>query len=300
MKKVRFLALCLSIILLFSGCELLSELPVGSDFETVGYSTYEGLCIKFIDVGQGDCELIMLPDKKTLLIDGGDVGTEDEVVDYLKAEGIEKIDYMLATHPHADHIGGLDDLLNNFEVGTFIMPYIPESDVPTTKVYEKLIDAVLNNGCEVEMAKAGAEICKGDDYSATCLSPVNENNDGLNNYSAVVRLEYKDTAYIFTGDAEQQAEEDILNSGAELSADVIKVGHHGSYTATTLNFLNAVNPEYAVISVGEDNKYGHPHSVTINKLQQRCEVFRTDKSGTVTLVSDGKSIEFSYEKSIYS
>lgn len=300
MKRARILSLLLSIMILLCGCELLSQLPVGSDFDTVGYSNYEGLCIKFIDVGQGDCELIMLPDKKTLLIDGGDVGTEDEVVEFLNAEGIEKIDYILATHPHADHIGGLDDVLNNFEVGVFMMPYIPQSDVPTTKVYEKLIDAALNNGCNVIKAKAGVEICKGDDYTATCLSPVNEKNDGLNNYSAVVRLEYKDTAYIFTGDAELQAEEDILNNGETLSADVLKVGHHGSYTATSLDFLNAVDPEYAVISVGEGNKYAHPHNVTVNRLQQQCEVYRTDKTGTVTLQSDGENIEISYEKSIYS
>ena len=116
----------------------------------------------------------------------------------------------------------------------------------------------------------------------------------------MVRLEYKDTAYIFTGDAELQAEQDILNSGATLSADVIKVGHHGSYTATSLGFLNAVSPEYAVISVGEDNKYGHPHNVTVNRLQQQCEVYRTDKVGTVTLQSDGENIEISYEESLYS
>ena len=300
MKKIRFLLLVLSLVLLLCGCEILTELPVGSDFKAVSYSNYSGLCIKFIDVGQGDCELVMLPDKKTLLIDGGDVGTEDEVVEFLKTEGIEKIDYILATHPHADHIGGLDDVLNNFEVGVFMMPYIPESDVPTTKVYENLIDAAMSNGCEVKRAMAGVEICKGDDYSAICLSPVNEKNDGLNNYSAVVRLEYKDTAYIFTGDAELQAEEDIINSGATLPADVLKVGHHGSYTATSSEFLNAVAPEYAVISVGDGNKYNHPHTVTVNKLQQLCKVFRTDKSGTVTLTSDGENIEITYEKSIYS
>ncbi len=299
MKKIKFLSLLLSFALLLTACGFEFDLPVGSDFSSVSYSNYSGLLIKYIDVAQGDSELIMLPDKKTLLIDGGDVNTSDELVAFLKNEGIQKIDYMVATHPHADHIGGLDDVLNNFSVGTFFMPYIPEKDVPTTKVYENLLDAVLNNGCETVRAEAGVTVCSGEDYNAVCLSPVNEKNDGLNNYSAVVKLTYKDTSYIFMGDAETQAETDILNSKADISADVIKIGHHGSYTSTSQDFLAQVNPKQAIISVGADNRYGHPHDITLAKLNGNCQIYRTDKVGTVTLGSDGAKINISYEKSIY-
>lgn len=300
MKKFRLPAIVISIVLLLIAYCFNSDLPVGSDFSGASYKNYSGLLIKYIDVEQGDSELIMLPDKKTLLIDGGDIDTGDELVSFLKSEGIEKIDYMVATHPHADHIGGLDDVLNNFTVGSFFMPYIPEKDIPTTKVYENLLDAVINNGCEVVKATAGVTICSGEDYEAVCLFPVNEENDGLNNYSAVVKLIYKDTSYVFMGDAEVAAETDILKTDADVSADVIKIGHHGSYTATSQDFLKAVNPRFAVISVGEGNKYGHPHDVTLSKLNGKCKIYRTDKMGTVTLQSDGANINISYQKSIYS
>ena len=139
MKRFRIISLLLATVLFFTACGFELDLPVGSDFKVTTYKDYSGLLIKYIDVKQGDSELIMLPDKKTLLIDGGDVGTSDELVEFIKDEGIEKIDYMIATHPHADHIGGLDDVLNSFTVGEFLMPYIPEKDVPTTKVYENLL-----------------------------------------------------------------------------------------------------------------------------------------------------------------
>ena len=300
MKRFRIISLWLAMVIFFTACGFELDLPVGSDFKVTTYKDYSGLLIKYIDVEQGDSELIMLPDKKTLLIDGGDVGTSDELVEFIKDEGIEKIDYMVATHPHADHIGGLDDVLNSFPVGEFLMPYIPEKDVPTTKVYENLLDAALNNGCEVIRAKAGITICEGEDYKAVCLSPVKEENDGLNNYSAVVKLTYKDTSYLFMGDAEFDAEFDILETDTDISADVIKIGHHGSYTATGQDFLKSVNPQYAVISVGEGNKYGHPHDVTISKLNAKCKVYRTDQMGSVTLQSDGTNIHFAYQKSIYS
>lgn len=300
MKKIRMLSLILSIMLFFTACDLNFDLPVGTDFKVKSYSDYTGLLIKYIDVKQGDSELIMLPDKKTILIDGGDVGTSDELVDFLKNEGIEKIDYMVATHPHADHIGGLDDVLNSFPVGTLLMPYIPEKDVPTTKVYENLLDAAFDNGCEIEKAEAGVTICEDNDYSVVCLSPVNEENEGLNNYSAVVKLTYKETECIFMGDAEYEAEMDILESDADVSADIIKIGHHGSYTATAMDFLKEVAPQYAIISVGEGNKYGHPHDATISKLKGKCEIYRTDEIGTITLQSDGEDIHIAYKESIYS
>lgn len=300
MKKFRLLSLLLTFAILLSACGFDLESQFGSDFNSLSYKDYSGLLIKYFDVGQGDSELIMLPDKKTILIDGGDVGTGDDLVELIKDEGLEKIDYVVATHPHADHIGGLDDVLNNFPVDTFLMPYIPEKDVPTTKVYENLLDAAFDNGCEIVKAEAGVTVLEGDDYNAVCLSPVNEENDGLNNYSVVIKLTYKDTAYIFTGDAEYEAETEILKTADNLTADVLKVGHHGSYTATSQDFLKAVNPKYAVISVGVDNKYDHPHDVTLSKLNGRCEIYRTDKMGTIALQSDGKNIHFSYQKSIYS
>lgn len=258
----------------------------------------KGIEINFLDVGQGDCALITLENGTDILIDGGDVKTQSGVVNFLKDNTDGKIDYLIASHPHADHIGGLDDVLNEYEVGEVILPKIANGDLPTTKVYENLLTAIKQNGCKVKRAKAGLTIYNRDDCVIECLGPSGDNYSSLNDYSAIIKVTYGEFSAIFTGDAEVDAEEELLLSEYDLSADVLKVGHHGSNTANGKRFLEKVKPRYAIISVGYVNDYGHPHAETLARLGKAgCKIYRTDYSGTITVTSDKKDISVITEKS---
>ena len=242
------------------------------------------LSAHFIDVGQADSTLVRLPDGKTMLIDAGDNKTGIKAVAYLNNLGIERIDYLVATHPHADHIGGMADVINDFDIGRVYMP-----DVTTnTKTFESMLDAIEKKNISVTKATAGVNIFTGDGISADIIAPNSPTYKEMNNYSAVVRLVYGNTAYLFMGDAETLSEDEIT---ADVRADVLKVGHHGSDTSSGENFILRVSPRVAVISVGEGNSYGHPKDEVIDRLRgSGATVFRTDKDGTVVIGSDGKNI----------
>ena len=242
------------------------------------------LRVSFIDVGQGDSEFIELPNGETLLIDAGTNETGADVVNYIESLGYSSIDYVVGTHPHEDHIGGLDDVIRTFDIGSVYMPKVTAD----TKTFEDVLDAVDEKGLTINTAKAGVTLVDGDRLSVKMLAPVLDEYDNTNDYSAVIKVVYGDTSFLFTGDAEEYAESLITG---DVDSDVLKVGHHGSSTSTGEAFLERVSPSYAVISCGLGNSYGHPHTETIEKLGG-IPVFRTDEMGTIVATSDGSEISF--------
>lgn len=249
------------------------------------------LTAEFFDVGQGDSSLFILPDGKTMLVDAANNSDGRTIVSALNKKGIKKIDYLVATHPHADHIGGMAYVINNVEIGKIFAPKIPSRQVPTSKTYENFLTAVKEKGLKITAASSGP-LFSGDDYIADCLSPVSNEYDDLNNYSVVIHLTYGAHSFLLMGDAEAEVEQQLLNNHSNIKSNVIKLGHHGSSTSTTPDFLKNVSPEYAVISCGAGNTYGHPHKKTLNTLNAQktlISYFRTDTDHAVTFVSDGRS-----------
>ncbi len=246
------------------------------------------LTVHFIDVGQGDCELAQLPQGRTMLIDAGDNGHEQDIIDYIDGLNIRKIDYLIATHPHADHIGGMEEIIEKYDIGEV---YMPRAEA-TSKTFEKMLDAIESKKLPVHSAAAGRNIFDFDGVKADFIYPYEgEEHDNLNNYSAVVRLECDKTSFLFMGDAEAEAEGEIMEKGGNVQCDVLKVGHHGSKTSSELSFLQSANPKYAIISCGENNKYGHPHKETLEKLNNiKTEVLRTDILGTIKITTNGNVI----------
>lgn len=245
------------------------------------------LQVHYIDVGQGDCTLVCC-DGHAMLIDAGDNSKGTLVQLYLTKQGISSLDYVIGTHPDADHIGGLDVIITKFDCGRIMMPDISNQ----TASYRDVVEAMDYRGYQNTAPQAGSSYLLGS-ASFTVIAPVESNYENTNNYSIGIKLVHGDNSFIFMGDAEEEAEEDILKSGADIQSDVLKVGHHGSRTSTSAAFLEAVNPAYAVISCGEGNSYGHPHAETLNNLRSRgIKVFRTDEQGSIVATSDGRQITF--------
>lgn len=249
-----------------------------------------GLSVHIINVGQGDSILVCC-DGKDMIIDGGTPQESTTVENYLRACGVKSFSYVIATHPHSDHIGGLVDVIKGYKVGTIIM----SNATTTTQTYENLLTAIADKKMKITRARVGNSYELGG-AKFVILAPAGTYDD-LNDTSVVIKLTYKSKSFLFMGDASENSEKDILSENRDLSADVLKVGHHGSSTATTQPFLNAVRPEYAVISVGQGNKYGLPNTEVIQRLRNAgIKIFRTDINGTVVFVSDGKTIKYEEKK----
>jgi beta-lactamase superfamily II metal-dependent hydrolase len=241
----------------------------------------------FIDVGQGDSCLVKLPDGKRVLIDAGDTAAAEDVIRHIRGEGVKKIDYVIATHPHADHIGALSQVIKTFEIGSIYMPKASHN----TRAFESLLVAISDKGLKVNTAKAGVLLFDEGNISAGFLAPVGDDYENLNNFSAVLKITYGNVSFLFTGDAEALSEKEMIDSGQNLRSTVLKVGHHGSNTSSTTEFLKAVSPKVAVISCGEGNSYGHPSEKVLKRLQASgIEIYRTDQMGTIKIYSDGEKI----------
>jgi len=242
------------------------------------------LKVYFIDVGQGDSIFIQFPDKRAMLIDAGEADFSQAVIKTIKEAREDTLDYVIATHPHSDHIGGMAEVIKSFKIGSIYMPKVSQ----TTKTFENLLTTIQSKGLKVNTAKAGVNILNTAGLKAEFLAPARDDYKDLNDWSAVLKLTYGSTSFLFAGDATATSEHDISGN---LKADVLKIGHHGSKTSTSDSFLSKVSPKFAVISVGKGNSYGHPAAETLNKLKNaNIQVFRTDLSGTVIFSSDGKKI----------
>lgn len=286
-KSIFCVILAIVTALLFSGCNY------DFDFLFEETQTYETtgdvLTVHYLDVGQGDSIFIELPTAETMLIDASLSAYGNGIAEYIEEQGYSKIDYLVATHPHADHIGGMRKVIQSLEIGKIYMP----KATTTTKTYKNLLTEIQDKGLKINTAKAGETIYEDEDMGIYILAPNSEKYDDVNNYSAVIRIVYGNRTFLFMGDAEKLSEKEIT---ADVTADVLKLGHHGSSTSTSKEFLEKVNPIAAVASCGEDNEYGHPHKETVELLEkENVDFYRTDTMGTIIATSDGNSLDITID-----
>lgn len=253
-----------------------------------------GLNIHFIDVGQGDATLITC-NGEAMLIDAGDNSCGTLVQNYIKKQGVKELKYLIATHPDADHIGGVDVIINKFDIDTFIMPSVKKD----TKTYNDVIEAARYKNLKILPPTIGTQFILGGATFEVLGPNESKKYDNVNNYSVVILMEYQDIKILFSGDAEEPEERYIISENPNISADIIKIGHHGSRTSTSQEYLNIVNPKFAVISVGENNDYGHPHADSLNRLRQaNVEVRRTDEQGSIICTISKNSIQWNCPPSL--
>lgn len=252
------------------------------------------LVVHFLDVGQGDCEFIELPNSQCMLIDASTKEYGDDIVEAIKGYGYSEIDYVVATHPHADHIGGMSEVIDSFDIGKIYMPRTSSN----SKSFEGLLTSISNKNLSINTAKTGTTIYSDNGINIEILSPISSFYEETNDYSAVVKLEYGESSFLFMGDAEKPVENELIEKyGYDLDVDVLKAGHHGSRYSSSTEFLDYVTPEYTVISCAKDNSYGHPHSETIKRLNNvNTQIFRTYELGNITVSCDSNdSFEISYD-----
>jgi competence protein ComEC len=294
-SKLLWVVLLVCITLLAAGCGNISTgsqstaTPSSSQPTAPAQTQATGtLQVHYIDVGQADSILIKAADGTAVLIDGGNNPDGPNVVNYLKSQQVKELAAVIATHPHEDHIGGLDTVIKSFPVKAVYMPNASS----TTKTFEDLISAIKASGAKRIQAKEGVTLdIPG--LTGQFIAPNGSEYEEQNDYSAVLRLTFGKITFLFTGDAGELSENEMLKSGQNVKADVLKVGHHGSATSTGSAFLRVVSPKYAIISVGAGNDYGHPAISTLARLSGAgVQVFRTDDDGTVVATCDGESVTF--------
>ena len=295
LRRLAALALAAALTLSLAGCEeLLAALdqgaPASSAAQPAQPAEGSSFAIRFIDVGQA-LSVLVTCDGQSMLYDGGNVEDGSLVVSYLQSQGISRLEYVFCSHAHEDHVGGLAAVMAAFPAGHVYAP-VTEND---TQCFADFVRYTQQQGLAIEVPAAGASWQLGS-ASIRMLGPV-ASYDDTNDTSLVLRIDYGDTSFLLTGDMEQDAEDDLVASGAPLDVDVLQVGHHGSETSTGYVFLNAVLPEVGVISVGEGNSYGHPHEAALSRLRDAgVDVWRTDLSGTVTITSDGANYTVASER----
>lgn len=243
------------------------------------------LMVYYIDVGQADCVLIR-NNNENMLIDAGNNEDGEKIVTYLKSLGIKDFKYVVGTHPHEDHIGGLDNVIESFEIEEILLP----NAYTTTKTFEDVLDAIENKNMNFTVPKIDSELSLGEAKIKVLYT--GENPSDLNDASIILKLVFGSNSFLFSGDATTKVEKEILNKN--ISADVYKVAHHGSSYSNSDEFLDKVNPIYGIISAGKDNSYGHPHNEVIQRLNERkIKMYRTDKLGTILIISNGTELEIS-------
>lgn len=286
LKKAAAAIVLTALLFSFSACGFISEnAPVNAPALEEGT-----MAVHFLDVGQGDSEFIEFPNGETMLIDAGETDMGKTVADDIKSFGCSSITYVVATHPHSDHIGGMSEVFYTFDVENV---YLPDA-VSSSSIYDGFLSAIEAEGCNVFKAEAGVTVMENDGVTARFVAPVSSAYDDLNNYSAVLKIDYGENSFLFMGDAERLSEREIT---ADISADVIKVGHHGSKTSSSQEFVSRVLPVYAVFEVGKDNSYGHPHTEVVERWKNiGAKILRTDEDGTITIISDGKELSVKTEK----
>ncbi len=268
--------------------------PYGS--ERPSYDGESPVEVHFIDTDQSDCILIKAGEKN-ILIDSGERNCKEIIGAYLDAEGVDKIDIFIATHPHSDHIGSGEYVIRNYNVTTLIVPDIPEESFPTTKIYENMLIAADEMDTNLSFAVPGTEYDLGNGVTLEILGPVSDYGTDYNNWSVISKLNVGNVSFLFTGDMESKAENDLIASGADLSCTVLKAGHHGSSTSSSEKFLSAAKPEYAVILCGSGNSYGHPHKEVLEAFSSRgYKIFRTDEDGSIIFKTDGENISVTTER----
>lgn len=267
-------ALCL-IVIFYTTRNEEPPAPTAGQMEVYGF-----------DVGQGDSTFIRTKED-AILIDGGNNGKGEDVVRYLQALGVKRLTAVIATHPDADHIGGLDTVLDAYPVDSVYAPRVTH----TTETYRDFLLAVKREGVTIKSVKAGLEI-PSEAARFTFLAPMTDGTQDLNSWSAVLRVEHGQDRFLFMGDAPIRTERQLLESDADFSADVLKLGHHGADTSSSLPFLQAVDPKRALISAGKDNAYRHPRPSVLQELKtERITIDRTDQSGTIQYISTGDGIK---------
>ncbi|NPV88398.1 MBL fold metallo-hydrolase [Coprothermobacteraceae bacterium] len=253
---------------------------------------YKGISAHFFDVGQGLSVLIRLPEGKTLLYDAGPYSAKNTIISYLKSQGVKRIDYLVFSHPDADHIGAGADVINSFELGAIYMPRVSN----TTKTFENLLRAIQTKKLAIKEAKAGVAIAGPKNTIMQFIGPVSYDRDILNNSSAVLLISFGSFSILLTGDAEKPELSSMQDAFSIGEVTVFQVPHHGSYGSLDEEFYRTVKPKYAVVSVG-DNDYGHPNPRVIKALEAAgAKVYRTDLNGHIVISSDGKTVRIRVQR----
>ena len=249
----------------------------------------------FIDVGQGDCTFIAA-NGKTMLVDSGENEYAQKVTNYLSELGVSRLDYIIATHPHSDHMGGMHTIIDSFDVGEVIIPHIPDEQLPTTLFYEHFLDSCEASRVKVTEAEAGREIQLGDAH-IEIIAPGGSYYEDINNYSVSFILTHGDISFLLTGDAEKESESDMIKSGRLSKVMLYKAGHHGSAYSSSTEFIDVIRPKAVIISCGIDNSYGHPAESTVKRLNKYAKrIYRTDICGTIVVESNGKRLAITPER----
>lgn len=296
MRRKKKLITSLIIIIIAGVFYLFENYPTAFKENTINQRVEEApvtaedrLEVTFIDVGQAD-SILLENEGQYMLVDAGNNEDGPKLITYLKGLGINQFNYVVGTHPHEDHIGGLDDIINNFNIKNFYMPDV----ITTTKTFEDVLDALENKNIALTIPNKNDTFKLGD-ATIKVLYVGSEDEKDLNNTSIVLKATYQNVSFLLTGDASTKVEGNLDRK--DLESTVLKVAHHGSSTATNEEFLNLVNPKYAVISVGKNNQYNHPHTSVLNTLaNHNITTYRTDEDGTIQMITDGVNIEINTMK----